>query len=205
MKVEKYPRTYHLPRSMGATSDDKVMTSDPFLGKRVVVTEKMDGENTSLYSHKYHARSVDPGHHVSRSWIKQFHASLNIPEGMKVCGENMYAKHSIFYESLASYFYVFSIWEEDCILSWADTQEWCQLLGLVHVPVIFKGTWTSNSLDACLKKMDLSKQEGLVVRLESSFLKDDFPISIGKYVRKGHVSTDRHWTQQCLISNKLRS
>ena len=45
----KYPRTYHVPWSPGTTSDDRLLKSvDQFVGKRVVVTEKMDGENTTM-------------------------------------------------------------------------------------------------------------------------------------------------------------
>ena len=50
MERVKYPRTYHLPYSKGYTSDDKVLTSDnQFQTMDVVVTEKMDGENTTIY------------------------------------------------------------------------------------------------------------------------------------------------------------
>ena len=50
----KYPRTYHLPWSEGRTDDDKVLSDDSqFIGKYVVVTEKMDGENTTIYSDGY--------------------------------------------------------------------------------------------------------------------------------------------------------
>jgi hypothetical protein len=39
----KYPRTFHFPWS-NATSDDRILDSfDYFLGKQVVVTEKVDG------------------------------------------------------------------------------------------------------------------------------------------------------------------
>lgn len=42
----KYPRTYHLPWSPGATDDDRIIKSaDVFKDKEVVVTVKMDGEN----------------------------------------------------------------------------------------------------------------------------------------------------------------
>jgi len=47
----KYPRTPHLPWSPGASSDDvRHLNIDHFKNKQVVVTEKMDGENTSLYT-----------------------------------------------------------------------------------------------------------------------------------------------------------
>lgn len=70
---------------------------------------------TSLYIvNGFHARSVDSRHHISRDWLAQFHSSIayNIPEGWRICGEYLYAKHSIFYENLPSYFLGFSIWNE---------------------------------------------------------------------------------------------
>ncbi|MGC5412734.1 RNA ligase family protein, partial [Streptomyces sp. DT225] len=55
-----YPRTPHLPWSPGATSDDVRMTDLAALaGTEVVVTEKLDGENTTLYADGLHARSLD--------------------------------------------------------------------------------------------------------------------------------------------------
>jgi hypothetical protein len=56
----KYPRTPHLPWSPGATSDDIYQgNTSYFENKVVVVTEKMDGENTSIYRDFVHARSID--------------------------------------------------------------------------------------------------------------------------------------------------
>ena len=41
----KYPRTSHLPWSLGSTDDDKMLQSvDHFIGQEVVVTVKLDGE-----------------------------------------------------------------------------------------------------------------------------------------------------------------
>ena len=58
MKV-KYPITYHLPFSLGRTSDDKTLCdTDHFVGMEVVVTEKYDGENSSVYSDGFHARFI---------------------------------------------------------------------------------------------------------------------------------------------------
>ena len=64
----KYPRTAHLPWSPGATADDIYQGKlSSFEGKYVVVTEKMDGENTTLYRDYMHARSVDSRFHPSRN------------------------------------------------------------------------------------------------------------------------------------------
>lgn len=52
----KYPRTPHLPWSPGASEEDLVAdTVTGFLGRRVIVTEKMDGEKATLYADHYHA------------------------------------------------------------------------------------------------------------------------------------------------------
>lgn len=44
--------------------------SPEFLKGPVVITEKMDGENTTLYRDGLHARSLDSRHHPSRNWVK---------------------------------------------------------------------------------------------------------------------------------------
>lgn len=80
----KYPRTYHFDFSLGVSSDDKIAKSLKSLeNKEVVVTTKLDGENSSLYTDFYHARSLDSSNHESRSWLKQKHAEIAylIPNG----------------------------------------------------------------------------------------------------------------------------
>lgn len=67
----KYPRTPHLPWSAGKTDDDIVLLStEHFEGKKVVVTEKLDGENTTMYTDYLHARSTINRPHISRGWVK---------------------------------------------------------------------------------------------------------------------------------------
>src|SRR5579885_29623 len=210
----KYPRTYHLPWSPGTTSDDRILPPDMvdsmFLGKEVVITEKMDGEGTSGYWHGHvHARSMDSVHHVSRSAVKNIlgEATPNLPEGWRICGENLYAKHSIFYDRLPSYFLVFSIWNGNRCLDIQETLEWCSLLGLNHVPILYVGVWT-RELEAYLKTNPFKPNysdiiEGYVVRLAKEFFFEDFAKSVAKYVRKGHVQTDDHWLHQAVVANQL--
>lgn len=91
-----YPRTPHLPWSPGASSDDvRVGDLSGLAGREVVVTEKLDGENTTLYADGLHARSLDSAHHPSRAWVKALQGRIGpaIPQGWRVCGENLYARH----------------------------------------------------------------------------------------------------------------
>jgi hypothetical protein len=205
----KYPKTMHLPWSPGLQNDDRLIQSlDGFEGQRVVITEKMDGENASLYHDGYHARSLDSRHHPSRDWIKAFHARVcfGIPEGWRVCGENLYAAHSIRYTDLPSYFLGFSIWDEsNWCLSWDDTLTWFERLGIRPVQVLFDGLWEDfykdkEFMEYVVKDHD---KEGYVVRIADRFWFNDFHRFVAKYVRRDHVQTDEHWMAGPVIPNGL--
>ena len=203
----KYLRTMHLPWSPGTTSDDKIMHDiTPLLGKTVVITEKMDGENTNMYSDRIHARSIDSKDHDSRHWVKGLWGSIKneIPDGWRICGENLYAKHSLYYEELPTYFMVFSIWNENNVcLSWDETVSICGMLNLVHVPVIDIITFDEGYLRKLSNNLDLTKTEGYVVRNIESFGYDEFGDNVAKWVRAKHVTTDEHWMFQQIVPNKL--
>lgn len=194
-KKLKYPRTFHLPWTSAVTSDDKILTDvSHFVGKRVVVTEKMDGENTSFTKEYIHARSLDSGNHPSRNWVKNFwnQIKFELPDHFRVCGENMYAQHAIPYNNLDSYFLGFSLWINETCLSWDDTLYWFDLLGITSVPVLYTGTWN----ESLIKSLYQPGTEGYVVRLEESFAYPDFKKSVAKYVRKDHVQTNKHWREE---------
>ena len=193
----KYPRTHHVPWSEGIHDDDRVIPSmDGFIGKRVIVTTKMDGESCSMYRDYIHARSIDGRSHPSRDWVKQFWSSIShdIPAGWRICGENLYAKHSIGYTDLPSYFMGFSIWDEmnNC-LSWDDTLQWFELLVITPVPVIYDGTYNESLIMSLCDPSQWETTEGYVIRLADSYRYADFRKSVAKFVRKGHVQTNKHW------------
>lgn len=214
MKRFKYPRTHHLPWSLGATSDDKTHSpatiESMFSGKEVIVTEKLDGENSTIYPDGYsHARSVHSTHHPSRSQLKSLAAKIffNIPEGFRICGENVFAKHSIAYDKLEAFFYVFSIFDGETCLSWSETQEYAALLEIPTVPILYQGIWDETLVRKCWNgQTSLGEtSEGYVVRLASTFTLQEFRKSVAKYVRANHVQTDTHWMHQALQPNKLKT
>lgn len=206
----KYERTFHLPHSPGKQSDDKALKDlSQFNGKRVVITGKMDGENTTCYSDGHiHARSIDSRGGEDRAWVKKFlteNVCYNLPEGWRVCGENMWAEHSIHYNALPSYFLGFSIWNErnEC-LSWGETLEWFELLGITPVPVLAQGHFYEEMLDEVEANLQWETDEGYVIRLYDGFKYGDFRKSVAKYVRHGHVQTTKHWRAgRAFIQNDL--
>jgi hypothetical protein len=201
----KYPRTRHLPWSPGATSDDLFSDSlQSFHGRRVVVTEKMDGENSSLYQDGLHARSIDGRHHPSRNWVKAMHGRMAhlIPKDWRVCGENLYALHSIGYSNLPSYFLMFSIWNQDnSCLGWDETVAWSKRLGLTHVPVLFDGPFDASLLQSIAP--DTTTSEGYVVRLADQFSFSQFSESVAKWVRSNHVQSEKHWMHKAIVANGM--
>lgn len=205
----KYPRTYHLPWSDGVGKSDRVLSSiSIFEGKEVVVTEKMDGENTSLYNDYIHARSLDSAGNATRAWVKGFWATIrqDIPKGWRVCGENLYAKHSIKYENLNSYFLGFSIWDSNnYCLDWDTTQDWFNLLGIKAVPVLYRGIFNERSIKDLYNPQDYESKEGYVIRVSGRFHYREFNKSVAKYVRKDHVKTSKHWVKESVTINGLKT
>lgn len=223
----RYPRTPHVPWSLGVSRDDlRLADCSQFEHKQVVVSEKLDGECTTLYRDHYHARSLTSTHHPSQSWVKQLRATIqgDVPEQWRVVGENVFAFHSIFYTDLLSYFFVFGIYNQDnrC-LSWSDTRDYCQILGLETVPVLYRGTWNENLVRHLWEgkgtfptyrtqdpqprwpeSFQPADAEGYVIRVAESFHYDDFQKNVAKWVCANHVQTSSHWKEQPVLPNLLK-
>ncbi|WP_079403771.1 RNA ligase family protein [Streptomyces sp. 3211] len=199
-----YPRTPHLPWSPGASADDvRAVGLAGLAGREVVVTEKLDGENTTLYADGLHARSLDSAHHPSRAWVKglQGRIGAGIPAGWRVCGENMYARHSIPYEDLDSWFYGFSVWDGENCLDWDRTVRFLRGLGVPTPRVLWRGTFDERALRRL--KLDTARQEGYVVRTADGFAREEFGGCVAKWVRGGHVQTGTHWMFAQVVPNGL--
>ena len=207
----KYPRTPHVPWSPGINDDDIASNTsvlqDLIDAYPVVITEKMDGECTTMYNDHIHARSLSSGYHPSRTRVRQLHSRISylIPDCWRICGENMQAVHSIKYDDLPDWFLAFSIWDEqNRCLDWANSMEWFDLLGVKTVPVLYHGILTIDQLTEFHERL-LSQQEGYVIRNADSFDYDDFAKNVFKWVRPNHVRTDQHWMNNVMIENCLGS
>lgn len=225
----KYPRTMNLPWSESNSSDDVWWTpkdvAQNFNGRQVVMTEKLDGECTTMYRDHIHARSLDSLHHPSRAWVKNLHGTIahEIPEGYRICGENVYAWHSVFYSKLPAYFFVFGIYDEqnNC-LSWQDTQDMCEMLNLFMAPLLYEGIWDEKKIrerwtgegafPTYESGVDMPKApedfkptnaEGYVIRITEKFHYNDFRRCAAKYVRSNHVTTPTNWMTRPVTPNLL--
>lgn len=219
MSSPKYNRTFHVPWSPGGTSDDKIAKDiSTLLNRKIIITEKVDGSNTSLEREGCFARThTGPPAHASFDNLKALHANIKhlIPEEYQIFGEWCYALHSISYDNLPGYFLMFAIrqvadlpdfvWE-----SWEDVEIWAKELGVHTVPVLWKGVIKTKAelhdltIQLANQPSKLGKvREGVVIRRADSFLDQDFSKYVMKWVRKDHVQTSEHWRNQEVIRNKL--
>ena len=125
----------------------------------------------------------------------------------------MYGIHSIEYSNLDSHLYVFGIRDtvRDIWLSWDEVEFYAKMLDLPTVPVLFKSDENfsceesfiyNKVLDLVSKSSMLSNDAKFVTskRRSSNKNKKEFPNdmffnSMFKWVRKGHVTTDEHWSR----------
>jgi hypothetical protein len=208
---EKYPRTYHLPFSPGTTSDDRIASSfDRILNQKIVITEKLDGENSCLNDQGVFARShAAPNNYpwAGHLWELWKRIKNDIGE-LDIFGENLYAKHSIEYSGLDHYFYIFGIRDENKWLSWEDVEFYASLLNIPTAPVLFKGLFCElntenleNYINIITSKPSLlsdntifeTPKEGVVIRMYDEFNNDEFSTSVIKWVRSNHVQNNEHW------------
>src|SRR4051812_37040217 len=186
----KYPRTWHLPDSpnRGADGDHAYADYSSFEGREVVVTEKLDGENTTIYADGYaHARSVSSGYHPTRTWVQALAARIAhaLPAGWRICGENTYGRHSIAYDRLPSYFQLFAVYDADGLcLSWDDTVAWAKRLEVELVPLLFRGEFDRVRVLSLLDGESAfgPEREGVVVRWAQAFMLDEHQRAVGKLV-----------------------
>jgi hypothetical protein len=209
-KYVKYPRTYHLPWSNLLKNDRMLENDEHFIGKNVIVTLKMDGENTTMYNDYIHARSLDSQSHETRNWVKGVWSKINymLDDNMRICGENLFAVHSVKYENLKSYFMMFSIWIDNKCLSWNETIEYAQIIGLETVPVIYNGIYNKEKIIEAFAPYE-KQNEGYVVRIADEFNYIDFRRSIAKFVRpefrQAVNNSHGHWISKKVEVNKLIS
>jgi hypothetical protein len=208
MNRYKYPRTRHAPWSRSKGEDDKEhSTMEQFIGREVVVTEKMDGENTTMYTDHYHARSLDSRHHPSRDAVKAIWGGIRymIPEGFRLCGENVYAEHSIAYDDLESFFLGFSVWDDRNVkLAYDDGLKLMREWGVTPVRELYRGTYDEKVIKALWTPAHAAKVEGYVIQVVEEIPYEDFGTYVAKFVRPKHVQTDEHWMTKAVVANKLK-
>ncbi|MCS4165860.1 MULTISPECIES: RNA ligase family protein [Sphingobacterium] len=218
MESTKYGRTYHFPFSPGTSSDDRFNQhywKDIQSFHKLLFTEKLDGENNCLSRRGVFARShAAPTTSPWTAQLREHWSRLNNDlDDLEFFGENLYAVHSIEYVQLEHYYYVFAARIKDQWLSWEEVTFYASLFDLPTVPVLkleivkdlteleLRRSVENLAMQSSIfgsvdpKTEEACTMEGLVCRNVDAYAVSEFQHNVFKYVRKGHVQTDEHWTK----------
>lgn len=180
----------------------------------VVHTEKLDGENNCLsrlgvFARSHAAPTTSPWTETLRRYWQLIKHDIG---SLEIFGENLYAVHSIEYRNLHEHYFVFAIRDQGQWLGWEETKFYAAMLSLPVVPEIKiihapadraafekeviglaqgRGAFDPHDVITGLP----TTLEGIVTRNACAFDANAAAQNVFKYVRKGHVKTDEHWTR----------
>jgi len=216
--MDKFPSIAHLAFSPQINDDDIVLGSNVMLfggSSEIVIHEKLDGGNCCVFKGNVYARThKHPAKHPWFDTIRMMVKSNGPPNlfyehpyfEYMIFGENMTAVHSIEYNNVSSYFYIFAVYDPKTKM-WLDVDATASIANALHLPtapLLFRGTFSSmNAMREWMKKeikkssaLGSKEREGFVVRTSGAFKSEEFVKCIAKYVRAGHVQTDKQWSRK---------
>jgi hypothetical protein len=154
--LHKFPRTPHLQGSRLQPGDEDLdqIPLSSLLGRWVVIEEKLDGANAGISLDGAGAlRLQSRGHFLAgggrerhfaffKQWANTHATALArlLTGGRTIYGEWLYAKHTVFYDSLPHYFLEFDVREPDGTF-WSTARRRAFFAGtpITSVPVLWEG------------------------------------------------------------------
>eukprot|EP01083_Nonionella_stella_P101561 288031_1 len=224
--MNKFPSIPHLPFSPQINEDDIISNdTSTFVTRhtsyKLCIHEKLDGGNCCIFNGNVYARThKHPTKHPWFNTIKDMIRSQPLfyesqYSQLMIFGENMTAIHSIPYHNLTSYFYIFAVYDPSKTIWYSvhDVEDLAKKLNIPTAPLLFKGNFNSlkeikDWMDKEIKKpstMGSKHREGFVIRIDTAFPMNSFDKSIAKYVRKGHIQTDKNWTRTWKKASIIRT
>jgi len=156
-RLYKYPRTHHIEGSRFQPGDEELdcVPFDQIKGRYIVVEEKLDGANcgisfnadgTLLLQSRGHFLDGGPREKqfaLLKTWANRHRQILweRLSNRYVLYGEWLYAKHTIFYDSLAHFLFEFDILDTETgeFFSTGRRHNFLVDLSVVSVPVLWSG------------------------------------------------------------------
>ena len=171
-------------------------------GRDIVVTEKLDGDNTLIFQGGVYGRT-GAGAGPWAGLVKKHHAWKLAGTDLSLYGENLYPVHTIRYDPMPpeETFRAFALRRPDGSFEpFRALEELCTALDIPTVPILFRGRRQSTQeLDQLIHRAHAEpsllggEREGVVVRAAGEMSAQDFPRMACKSVRLGHVQAETHW------------
>ena len=210
--LPRYPRTPCWPQSPSYPRGDRA-TEDPesFTCREIVITEKLDGSNTTLRNGEALTRSGKR----TAPWLamaRKHHAWKLTGLDEIIYGEDLYGVHSIAYAPMREEqtFRAFALLRGSILTSWDELVEITESLEIPRVPVLFRGEFSNvKELNEFIQQAHREKsvlgpdREGVIVRTSGEFPLERLAQNVCKSVRADHVQAGEHWTrnwQRCRIT-----
>lgn len=187
----KFPRTPHLPGSKG-TSDDLHMNYH--YNGMVIATEKMDGSNIMMNREHFITRKGASSRYSLGEWASPMYQVFNnigykIPKNIWIAGEFLHWRKTINYNQLDSSYMMFGAIKNNKVLSWEDTKNLSQDLGIPLVKELSSIDTFDKVLLQAHKNWDTEK-EGFVIRPIDSFQLPQYSTMVAKWVRSDFTPTE---------------
>jgi ATP-dependent RNA circularization protein (DNA/RNA ligase family) len=218
----KYPRIPHVPFSNITDVDDIVLDDrwmrSLFFGEEWVITEKIDGSQTSFefIDGKIEARNrntklleggMDRQYTPLPSWISCHYDDLwqMIGNGLILFGEWMFHVHTVEYSSLPDWFLCFDLYDKNraSFLPFESAMETCRHHGFATVPIITRTVIRSKEhlLSYIGKSAFTSGQmEGIVMHS----IDGNTHVKLVTEAFKNAVDMERHWKVCTRVKNAVR-
>ena len=167
INILKYPRTRHIEGSRLQKGDEdlKQIPFSTIKNKYIVIEEKVDGANCAIsFDNNGNLLLQSRGHYLTggyrerhynlfKQWANNYQCELYevLGERYIMYGEWLYAKHSIYYDNLPSYFLEFDVYDKEnkTFLSTDKRRELLKDLDVISVPVLARGKF--NKIEDVLK------------------------------------------------------
>jgi hypothetical protein len=213
LPMKKYPNIPHIPGSQLASGD---MLSDNYPIGEFYVYEKLDGASLGISKTSKGYRLQNRGAYLehkrphpqweaAKNWVYMNYEVLDrffegFPRGT-LFGEWLYAKHSIWYPALESYFIGYDVWTGNEFLPDSLTiQEIITTVGLVPSPIITATNNIAEFLASYTHKpiYDSNEYEGFIFRSVKNHA------IVHKWVRPGFLAgSEDGWFGAPLVKNAL--
>lgn len=179
-----FPRIPLLAEAPGATTDDRVLDAvgrRAWFGTPVIVEEKLDGANVSIWLEEGEPRSAGRGGPAAmdragqfgrlRAWTAERRSQLLalLRPGEVFFGEWLYLQHSVRYDRLPDWLVVLDLLRDGQFFSVEERDNRCAQVGLATPPVLRRGVVASaRDLEALAGPSRLGSEpmEGVVLRRE---------------------------------------
>lgn len=199
--MRRYPRIPHLAPGRGETRDDLVLDDvdvEALLGGPVVVEEKLDGANVSVWlddgrirvATRGGADAQDRGGQLGRlrAWLAPRGDELRrlLADGSTLYAEWLLLTHSIAYDELPDYFVALDlVGPDDDFIGVDDRDGRLLAAGICAPPLLFRGMLRDvDAVDALIGRSRFSTgpAEGVIVRADRPG-----PLRIAKRIAPGFV------------------